>query len=97
MDEFGQWLRHKIRVIILKQWKTPKTIYKNLRKLNIYYKNGFDDEAIRIVANSRKGWFARTGMNVVNFILSISLLESKTRDKPCLVNPLYYYSKSFGI
>ena len=97
MYEFGQWLRHKIRVIILKQWKTPKTIYKNLRKLNIYYKNGFDDEAIRIVANSRKGWFARTGMNVVNFILSISLLESKTREKPCLVNPLYYYFKSFGI
>ena len=23
VDEFGQWLRHKIRVIILKRWKTP--------------------------------------------------------------------------
>lgn len=30
MEEFGQWLRHKIRVIVLKQWKTPKTIYRNL-------------------------------------------------------------------
>ena len=35
MEEFGQWLRHKIRVIIIKQWKKCKTIYKNLWKLNI--------------------------------------------------------------
>ena len=34
LDEFGQWLRHKVRVIIIKQWKKPLTIYKNLQKLN---------------------------------------------------------------
>ena len=34
IDTFGQWLRHKIRVIILKQWKKPKRIYINLQKLN---------------------------------------------------------------
>lgn len=34
LDEFGQWLRHKIRCIIIKQWKKPKTIYINLMKLN---------------------------------------------------------------
>jgi hypothetical protein len=28
MEEFGSWLRHKIRVILMKQWKKPKTIYK---------------------------------------------------------------------
>ena len=28
MEEFGAWLRHKIRVILMKQWKKPKTIYK---------------------------------------------------------------------
>lgn len=27
LKEFGEWLRHKIRVIILKQWKKPKRIY----------------------------------------------------------------------
>ena len=26
VDVFGQWLRHKIRVIILKQWKRPRRI-----------------------------------------------------------------------
>lgn len=27
MEEFGEWLRHKIRIIVMKQWKRPKTIY----------------------------------------------------------------------
>ncbi|QBE96704.1 Group II intron-encoded protein LtrA [Blautia producta] len=28
MDDFGQWLRHKIRVIVMKQWKTPRPYIK---------------------------------------------------------------------
>ena len=35
IDKFGKWLRHKIRCIIIKQWKKPRTIYKNLMRLNI--------------------------------------------------------------
>ena len=27
MDKFGQWLRHKVWVVIVKQWKLPKRIY----------------------------------------------------------------------
>ena len=53
MEEFGAWVRHKIRVIVIKQWKTPKTIYRNLCYLNQKNKNGFDHEAIYKVANSR--------------------------------------------
>lgn len=34
LDKFGQWLRHKIRCIIIKQWKRPKRIMKNLEALN---------------------------------------------------------------
>ena len=41
MKEFGEWLRHKVRVIILKQWKRPVTTYRNLMALNIREKNGF--------------------------------------------------------
>ena len=37
MEEFGAWLRHKIRVILMKQWKIPKTIYRNLTYLNRKY------------------------------------------------------------
>lgn len=41
MEEFGEWLRHKIIVIVMKQWKKPKTIYRNLSYLNWKHKNGF--------------------------------------------------------
>ncbi|HIX92836.1 MAG TPA: group II intron reverse transcriptase/maturase, partial [Firmicutes bacterium] len=34
LDEFGQWLRHKVRVVIVKQWKRPRTVYRNLMALN---------------------------------------------------------------
>jgi hypothetical protein len=34
LKEYGPWMRHKVRVVILKQWKKPRTIYKNLQKLN---------------------------------------------------------------
>lgn len=91
MEEFGAWLRHKIRVIVIKLWKTPKTIYRNLCYLNQKNKNGFDHEAIYKVANSRLGWYRRSGMNVVNFIISPDLLENKIKDGAGLLNPLNYY------
>lgn len=97
MEEFGTWLRHKIRVIIIKQWKKPKTIYRNLCYLNRKYKNGFDHEAIYKVANSRLGWYRRSGMNVVNFIISPDLLETKIKDGAGLLNPLKYYLRKVGI
>ena len=67
---FGCWLRHKIRVIIVKQWKKPSTIYNNLNYINCKYKNGFNHEAIFMVANSRLGLYRQCGMHVVNFILA---------------------------
>lgn len=97
MKDFGAWLRHKIRVILMKQWKLPKTIYRNLTYLNRKYNNGFNHEAIYKVANSRLGWYKRCGMNVVNFILSPKLLESKIKDGAYLLNPLKYYLRSVGV
>ena len=97
MDEFGQWLRHKIRVVVLKQWKTSKTIYRNLSYLNRKYQTGFSHEEIYKVANSRLGWYRRSGMNVVNFIISKELLETKIKDSAGLLNPLSYYLSNVGI
>lgn len=97
MEEFGQWLRHKIRVIVIKQWKTPKTIYRNLSYLNRKYRNGFKHEAIYKVANTRLGWYKRSGMDVVNFIISTELLETKIKDSAGLLNPLSYYLRKVGI
>ena len=97
MEEFGAWLRHKIRVIVIKQWKKPKTIYRNLSYVNRKYKNGFNHEAIYKVANSRLGWYKKCGMNVVNFILNPELLETKVKDGAGLLNPLQYYLRNVGI
>ena len=97
MREFGQWLRHKIRVIIIKQWKSPRTIYRNLAYINRKYGNGFQYEDIFKIANSRLGLYKRCGMNVINYILSPKLLETKIKNRPALVNPLNYYLSKVGI
>ena len=95
LDEFGQWLRHKIRCIIIKQWKKPMTIYRNLMKLNnTYYKCRFSHEDMFKCANTRLGWYRRSAMDIVNFTLSPKVLGIRKGDRPGLVNPLEYYLKS---
>lgn len=91
IDEFGQWLRHKIRVIIIKQWKNCETIYKNLWKLNIMFKCNLSDADIRKVSGSRLGWYRRCGLRTANFLLSPKVLSIKRADRPGLVDPLEYY------
>ena len=95
IGRFGQWLRHKVRVIIIKQWKKPSRIYKNLQILNKVLKCRFSDEEIFKVANSRLGWYRRCGLYVVNYALSPKVLAIKTKDRPGLIDPMnYYLSKS---
>jgi len=91
IDEFGQWLRHKIRVIILKQWKFPSMIYRGLQALNRKLPYNFTDEEIYAVANSRLGWYHRSTGNTVNFLLNEDILARKKEDRPGLVIPLKYY------
>lgn len=90
LEEFGQWLRHKVRCIIIKQWKRPRTIYKNLMKLNIACRCKFTHDDIFKCANSRLGWYRRSTGNIVNFLLSPTVLGIKKGDRPGLVNPLIY-------
>ena len=93
ISDFGQWLRHKIRVIIIKQWKNPYTIQRNLEKINSKYKLKFSFEDIFKVANSRLGLYRQCGLNIINYILSPKILETANikRGRPGLVNPLNYY------
>lgn len=91
LEEFGQWLRHKMKCIIIKQWKRPRTIYKNLMKINIACRCKFTLDDIFKCANSRLGWYRRSTGNVVNFLLSPTVLSIKKGDRPGLVNPLIYY------
>ena len=91
LEEYGQWLRHKVRVVILKQWKKSRRIYLNLQKLNQIVGCGFTHEEIFKVANSRLGWYRRSGMYVVNFAINPEILGRKTKSRPGLVDPLQYY------
>ena len=91
ITKFGQWLRHKIRVILFKQWKKPKRIYINLQKLNKVLPYNVPDERIYSVANTRLGLYRRTQLPVVNFLLNPDVLSISKEDRQGLVNPLAYY------
>ena len=91
LTEFGEWLRHKIRVIILKQWKKPKRIYTNLQNLNRILKVNIPDERIYSTANTRLGLYRQTKGNTINFLLSPKVLSMKNKNRPGLINPLEYY------
>ena len=100
MDLTGQWFRHRIRAIMVKQWKKPKTIQKNLRWYCTVFHFNFSDEDLYKVANSRKGLYAQCSGDVINYILSpkvlgMKLTIGKERNSrtvyPGLVNPLAYY------
>ena len=91
LNKYGQWMRHKVRAVIIKQWKNPRTIYRNLQKLNKIQKSGLSDEDIYKVANSRLGWYRRSAGDVVNFTLTPKILGIQTKDRPGLVDPLAYH------
>ena len=95
-EELGPWVRHKVRVVILKQWKKPKTIYKNLMKLNAAFKCNLTDVDIRKVSGSRLGWYRRAGMRSANFLLSpkVLSLSNKKENRPGLADPLAYYLRN---
>ena len=92
-NEFGPWLRHKVRVVILKQWKKPKTVYKNLMKLHCYLKSNIPSEQVLGVANARQGWYRRAKLPIVNYLLTPEILSmpNKKENRPGLVDPLAYY------
>ena len=91
---FGEWMRHKVRVVIIKQWKNGDTIYRNLQKLSKLFKCNIVDEDIYKVANSRLGWYKRSNGEVVNYLISPKALAKKTKSRPGLVYPLKYYISS---
>lgn len=95
LKEYGAWMRHKVRVVILKQWKRPRTIYRNLQTLNRMFRCNFSDEEIFKVANSRLGWYRRSGGYVVNYAISPKTLTLQTKSRPGLVDPLEYFLAKF--
>lgn len=93
---FGEWMRHKVRVVIIKQWKNPKTILRNINRINKLFKKKVSKVGLHKLAHSKYGLYRRTGLNVSNVILSIDVLgKPNIKDnRPGLINPCAYYLHS---
>ena len=55
-SELDQWIRHRVRAIQLKQWRSGTTTYRELRK-----RGASSDVAAQVAANTRR-WWRNSGM-----------------------------------
>ena len=91
LKTFGEWLRPKIRVIIFKQWKQPRTIFRNLSTRGRLFGCGFEAESLRQTANSRLGLYRTAGMRTANFLLGPKMLIMPKGDRSGLIGLLQYF------
>ena len=93
---FGPWLRHKVRTVILKQWKKPKRIYLNLQSLNKKLGWKVNRYEIYLAAYSKLGWYHKSGFKAVSCLLSPEFLgqPNKKVKRPGLIDPLKYYLRN---
>jgi RNA-directed DNA polymerase len=66
--ELDERLRHRLRAIQLKQWRRPKTIYRELKAL------GATEDAARQVAGNCHRWW-RNSRGVINTVLTIAYFD----------------------
>ncbi|SFY00386.1 hypothetical protein SAMN04244547_03565, partial [Azotobacter vinelandii] len=64
----GEWLRHRLRAVQLKQWKRGKTLFRELRALGASH-----EVAQRIAANSRRWW--RNSGKLLNSVLNLAWFD----------------------
>ncbi|MGF6550014.1 hypothetical protein QFZ96_006564 [Paraburkholderia youngii] len=63
-----EWVRHRLRVIQLKQWRRGPTIYRELRALGAPHA-----VAQQVAANSRRWW--RNSGKLLNSVLTLAYFE----------------------
>ncbi len=64
MEETQAWLNHRLRQLIWKRWKVPRTKYRMLRKYGIDH-----DDAMKL-ANSRKGYWRISKSEIIHRALT---------------------------
>jgi len=64
IDDINGWLYHRIRMCIWKQWKKPRTKYKNLVKL------GIPEHYAATIANSRRKYWYISNNKAVTWALN---------------------------
>ena len=66
--ELDEWIRHRLRAIHLKQWRRPKTIYRELRNRGLS-----DIGARRVAVNDRRWW--RNSAMLINVAFPIRYFD----------------------
>ena len=64
----GEWIRHRLRAIQLKQWQRPKTILRELKSL------GASDSVAKQVAGNSRRWWRNSGM-LLNSVLTLAYYD----------------------
>ena len=68
IKEVQGWLNHRLRQLIWKRWKKPKTRYTKLRQYGIEH-----DDAMKM-ANSRKGYWRLSRSEILHRAITIEKL-----------------------
>lgn len=69
-SDLDEWIRHRLRMVQLKQWKRGTTIYREMKRL------GANDEAARkVAANSRRWW--KNSAKLLNTALPTSYYDAQ--------------------
>lgn len=76
--DLDQWIRHRLRAVQLKQWKTGGTTYRELRK------RGLSSDAAAVVAAGTQRWW-HTSARLLNTAIPNTYLD--TLGVPRLANP----------
>ena len=66
--KLDEGLRHRLRAIQLKQWKRPRTIYRELKA-----RGASDAVAKRVAGNSRRWW--RNSDGLIKTVLTIAYFD----------------------
>jgi RNA-directed DNA polymerase len=66
--QLDEWLRHRLRATQLKQWKQPKTIYRELKALG-----AAENVARQVAGNSRRWW--RNSYGLLNTTLTMAYFD----------------------
>jgi RNA-directed DNA polymerase len=66
--ELDEWLRHRLRAIQLRQWKRPRTIYRELKALG-----ASEDVASQVAGNCHRWW--RNSNGAIKRVLTIAYFD----------------------
>ncbi len=67
-SELDKWLRHRLRMVQLKQWRRGTTTYRELKRLG-----AAEDVARKVAANSRSWW--KNSSQLLHTVLSNSYYD----------------------